>query len=92
MLWAWKAGPPPEMVHAGAYVGAMGMAYLIGAVLYSTRIPERFAPGRFDLVLSSHNIFHVLVVLGAYIHYHAAMISLKFRDNEVGCRPGTHHL
>lgn len=32
------------------------------------RVPERLSPGRFDLWGSSHQIFHVLVVLAAAVH------------------------
>ena len=47
----------------------MGATYLIGATIYALRIPERWYPGRFDVWLHSHQIFHIAVVLGAYIHY-----------------------
>ncbi|KAN0060360.1 hypothetical protein ACQY0O_007689 [Thecaphora frezii] len=46
-----------------------GALYVVGAVLYMLRIPERFAPGRFDLVGSSHQIFHCLILLAAAAHY-----------------------
>jgi adiponectin receptor len=39
----------------------MGTQYLLGALLYAARIPERYWPGWFDL-FGSHAIFHVLVV------------------------------
>ncbi|KAI1012459.1 hypothetical protein LB504_013139 [Fusarium proliferatum] len=32
------------------------------------RIPERFAPGHFDTWLSSHQIFHVLILCAMYMH------------------------
>jgi adiponectin receptor len=32
------------------------------------RIPERFKPGRFDIVGCSHQIFHILVVLATAVH------------------------
>jgi len=46
-----------------------GGAYLCGTVFYLSRFPERVAPGRFDLVLSSHNIWHMMVVVAACVHY-----------------------
>ncbi|SPO34754.1 related to Adiponectin receptor 1 [Pseudozyma flocculosa] len=46
-----------------------GALYVVGAVLYMLRVPERFAPGRFDLVGSSHQIFHCLILLAAAAHY-----------------------
>lgn len=51
----------------------MGTLYVFGAVLYGLRFPERFAPGRFDIVGHSHTIFHVCVVLAACAHYRALL-------------------
>ena len=48
----------------------MAFLYILGAVLYGLRIPERFLPGKFDLWFQSHQIFHVLVVFAAMVHYH----------------------
>lgn len=35
---------------------------------WQARVPERWAPGAFDIWGSSHQIFHVLVVLAAGAH------------------------
>lgn len=32
---------------------------------HQTRVPERFQPGRYDVWGSSHQIFHVLILLAA---------------------------
>ncbi|XP_045469164.1 adiponectin receptor protein isoform X4 [Harmonia axyridis] len=48
----------------------MGLLYIIGAVMYALRVPERFFPGKFDIWLHSHQIFHVFVLGGALVHYH----------------------
>lgn len=48
----------------------MGGLYILGAVLYGCRIPERFLPGKFDIWFQSHQIFHVLVIAAAFVHYH----------------------
>ncbi|KAF7509884.1 hypothetical protein GJ744_007395 [Endocarpon pusillum] len=32
--------------------------YITGAIIYATRMPERWMPGRFDLFGSSHQLFH----------------------------------
>lgn len=34
-----------------------GLVYLIGAVLYATRTPERFFPGRCDIAVSTQPFF-----------------------------------
>ncbi|KXZ46942.1 hypothetical protein GPECTOR_39g436 [Gonium pectorale] len=63
----------------------MGALYLIGALIYATRVPERWLPGRFDVWFHGHQIFHVLIVVAALIHYRAVMILLHWRDASGGC-------
>lgn len=52
-----------------------GFFYILGAVLYAMRIPERLvyvddgSPGIFDIYFQSHQIFHVLVLVAAYCHW-----------------------
>ena len=46
----------------------------MGAYIYAIAVPEKWKPGRFDVLWSSHNIFHILVVMGAYMHYRAALV------------------
>ncbi|XP_078177575.1 heptahelical transmembrane protein ADIPOR3-like isoform X2 [Carex rostrata] len=74
----------PEALHTTGYEVLMGLLYGLGALVYATRIPERWMPGKFDLAGHSHQLFHVLVVAGAYTHYHAGLVYLKWRDLE-GC-------
>lgn len=45
-----------------------GVFYFSGVVIYASKVPEKLAPGRFDIVGSSHQIFHVLVLCGAGAH------------------------
>ncbi len=52
------------------YTLIMAALYLTGALLYATRIPERFLPGKCDIWFQSHQIFHLLVVAAAFVHYH----------------------
>lgn len=47
---------------------------ILGALISATRIPERFFPGLFDLMLNSHNIMHCLVVLGG-LHMHCCFLT-----------------
>merc|ERR1711892_1122020 len=48
----------------------MGFLYITGALLYAFRIPERFFPGKVDILFDSHQIFHCFVIAGAFVHYH----------------------
>ncbi|KAL5416863.1 hypothetical protein PMIN03_001928 [Paraphaeosphaeria minitans] len=45
-----------------------GFLYILGAATYAARFPERVYPGRFDIWGSSHQVFHILVVLAAMSH------------------------
>ncbi|KAE9613080.1 hypothetical protein Lal_00027517 [Lupinus albus] len=70
----------PEVFHTTGYEILMGAFYGIGALVYATRIPERWMPGKFDIAGHSHQLFHVLVLAGAYTHYHAGLVYLRWRD------------
>ncbi|PSS30684.1 Heptahelical transmembrane protein [Actinidia chinensis var. chinensis] len=74
----------PEALHTTGYEVLMGLFYGIGALIYATRIPERWMPGKFDIAGHSHQLFHLFVVAGAYTHYHAGLVYLRWRDQE-GC-------
>jgi len=52
------------------WLALMGLLYVIGAVFYAFRVPERFFPGKFDIWFQSHQIFHVLVIAAAFVHFH----------------------
>ena len=45
----------------------------------ASRVPERLAPGKFDYAGSSHQIFHLLVVLGVYQFYDAMNLAYAHR-------------
>ncbi|GAB5372893.1 hypothetical protein AAMO2058_001703200 [Amorphochlora amoebiformis] len=64
------------------YLIAMGLFYLTGAAFYATRIPERFFPGSCvtDMLLSSHFIFHMLIIAGAVCHWMGSVYDLGHID------------
>ncbi|KAH7427524.1 hypothetical protein KP509_10G047900 [Ceratopteris richardii] len=74
----------PEALYTTLYEVAMGLFYGMGALVYAMRVPERWKPGRFDIAGHSHQLFHILVVAGAYTHYHAGLLYLQWRDTK-GC-------
>ncbi|XP_076926350.1 heptahelical transmembrane protein 1-like [Bidens hawaiensis] len=61
------------------FESAMGFSYLVGAMFYVSRVPEKWKPGWFDLVGHSHQIFHVFVVMGALAHYVSVLILYEYR-------------
>ena len=48
----------------------MGALYLTGAGIYSSRFPERCFPGKFDIFCQSHQLFHLFVVIAAFVHFY----------------------
>ncbi|PVU95122.1 hypothetical protein BB561_002005 [Smittium simulii] len=60
------------------YTTPMVLFYLFGAIIYGSRVPERWFPGKFDIWFHSHQIFHYFVVTAAYFHYFSVINSLKW--------------
>ncbi|KAF2749948.1 HlyIII-domain-containing protein [Sporormia fimetaria CBS 119925] len=47
------------------------LVYFVGALMYATKVPERWFPGMFDYVGCSHNLWHIAVLGGILFHYSA---------------------
>ncbi|KAG7096040.1 hypothetical protein E1B28_006721 [Marasmius oreades] len=62
-----------------------GFFYIGGALLYANRIPERFNPGAYDYLFHSHQIFHICVALGAYLHYVFISVALDHAYTRSKC-------
>ncbi|KAJ2648985.1 hypothetical protein IWW40_003529 [Coemansia sp. RSA 1250] len=60
------------------YVIGMCLLYITGTVIYSFKLPERYRPGKHDVFLHSHQIFHVFVVLAATLHYVGVVRALSW--------------
>ncbi|KAJ4463071.1 putative adiponectin receptor 1b [Paratrimastix pyriformis] len=61
----------------------MGGFYSVGCFFYLSRIPERFAPGKFDNWGHSHQLWHFFILAAAIYHYWA-MISLYADQAAIG--------
>ncbi|KAI6175641.1 Adiponectin receptor protein [Aphelenchoides bicaudatus] len=73
----------------------MAFFYLVGAFLYATRIPERFWPGKCDLVFQSHQLFHMCVVVAAFVHFYGiSEMAMNKLTNEcpIDGAPHTHSM
>ncbi|XP_071964890.1 adiponectin receptor protein-like isoform X2 [Antedon mediterranea] len=66
----------------------MGSLYIGGAVLYAARIPERLFPGKCDIWFQSHQIFHIMVIAAAFVHYHGLNLMAKYRERVGECDAG----
>ncbi|KAH8731458.1 adiponectin receptor protein 1 [Phaeosphaeriaceae sp. PMI808] len=70
-----------------APLGKSLTVYMTGALLYASKVPERWCPGLFDYVGCSHNIWHVAVLGGIIFHYMAmqTMFSSALQRAESSC-------
>lgn len=50
-------------------IGLMFLFYGGGVLIYVAKIPERWYPGHFDYWLHSHQIWHVMVLAAAVVHF-----------------------
>ncbi|KAJ5547620.1 hypothetical protein N7513_004854 [Penicillium frequentans] len=64
---------------------AEGLLLGLGAVVYTTRAPESLGPGKFDIFGSSHQIFHVLVVLATTLQLVGILSALDYNYHHRVC-------
>lgn len=69
------------------YLIAMGVCYLGGAVIYTFQIPERWAPGYFDYIGHSHQLWHCAIFFAIAVHYLGLLHMYEWRMTRV-CLPG----
>ncbi len=51
-----------------------GLLYIVGAVIYAMKWPECVNKhGKYDFIGNSHNIFHILIVLAALVHWYGSI-------------------
>ena len=58
--WAWAFYAP--IIKSVA-------VYLVGAIIYASKFPERWLPGWVDYAGGSHNLWHLAVLGGILFHY-----------------------
>ncbi|KAF9108581.1 hypothetical protein BGX29_010187 [Mortierella sp. GBA35] len=70
--------PMAQRAVALNYMFCMGAAYVVGALIYGSRMPECFFPGKFDHFAASHQIFHICVLIGCGIHFFGVTKAMTF--------------
>jgi len=60
------------------------LMYIIGIILYITRFPESYWSGKFDIIGSSHQLFHIFVLLGGLTSLYAVLKTM-YSDNKLIC-------
>uniref|UniRef100_A0A9J7WXF7 Progestin and adipoQ receptor family member Vb n=2 Tax=Cyprinus carpio TaxID=7962 RepID=A0A9J7WXF7_CYPCA len=58
------------------------LAYLT-AFLFATHLPERLAPGRFDYIGHSHQLFHVCAIIGTHFQMKAIEADMVLRRSQL---------
>jgi adiponectin receptor len=76
--------PAMEQQMSLSWVILHGATYIFGAFLYAARWPERSFPERFDILGSSHQIFHLCVVLAAGTHLYGMAKAFDFHHTGLG--------
>ncbi|XP_046397852.1 progestin and adipoQ receptor family member 4 [Ischnura elegans] len=78
-------GDPSAMVHVVLQDAVSAVGGAIGAM----HVPEKWMPGRVDLILNSHNIMHLLVVSAVYCMHHATVRDLLWMSSASPCGVGS---
>lgn len=74
-------GSPEALIH----IILQDLIAVIGATIGALRIPEKWIPGRLDLVLNSHNVMHVMVVLAVCSMHTATLKDLAWMSDPSTC-------
>ncbi|KAM8814725.1 membrane progestin receptor delta isoform 2-T2 [Rhynchonycteris naso] len=53
---------------------------LLTGFLFTSHLPERLAPGRFDYIGHSHQLFHICAVLGTHFQLEAVLADMESRQ------------
>ena len=60
-----------------------GISYVLGGLIYTLRVPEKYVKNKFDYFGASHQFLHCFVVLGFVLHYLGCLDSYYYRiDNK----------
>ncbi|KAJ0107652.1 hypothetical protein J7T55_010257 [Diaporthe amygdali] len=81
-------GLPTMMRQSGMpYYLAEGGLLCLGVSVYATRFPESVWPGKFDIYGSSHQIFHLLVVLATVTQLVGLLAAFDYNYQNRACLP-----
>ncbi|KAI5866418.1 hemolysin-III related-domain-containing protein [Durotheca rogersii] len=67
-----------------SWVLLQGFLYIFGAFLYAVRWPERSFPRTFDIWGSSHQLFHILILLAAVSHFNGMVKAFDYHHSVLG--------
>lgn len=67
------------------YFSISTFTFLVALLIFAFRIPEKCKPGFYDIVFHSHQLFHILTVLGSFVLY-LGFINVMNKDNSIICQ------
>lgn len=59
---------------------------VLGGFVGALRVPEKWVPGRLDLLANSHHIMHVVVVYAVYHLHQGAVLDLVWLSGNTTCQ------
>ncbi|XP_064120384.1 progestin and adipoQ receptor family member 4-like isoform X1 [Macrobrachium nipponense] len=62
---------------------------VLGGFVGALRIPEKWVPGRLDLLANSHHIMHVVVVYAVYHLHQGAVLDMVWLSGNITCQYDT---
>ncbi|KAK7067962.1 Progestin and adipoQ receptor member 4, partial [Halocaridina rubra] len=68
-----------EQIHAD-------LLAVLGGFIGALRIPEKWVPGRLDLLANSHHIMHVVVVYAVYHLHQGAVLDMVWLSGNTTCQ------
>lgn len=79
----WYMIAEPDFVNSIYLVVLQGLLYVLGALIYALRVPEKYWAGKCDLWPQSHQIFHVFVTAAAVVHFGSIYRMIQLRQNVI---------
>lgn len=61
---------------------------VLGGFVGALRVPEKWIPGRLDLLANSHHIMHVVVVYAVYHLHQGAVLDMVWLSGNSTCSLG----
>jgi adiponectin receptor len=58
---------------------------MIGMIIYTLHLPEKYFPKKFDYLGASHQIWHISIILAIYFGYEMAISGFNSTNNNLSC-------
>ncbi len=67
------------------FIGSTLAISIFGIILYTLRLPERIHRDYFNIIGSSHTLFHITTIIAAYLYYVALMELFNYYQKYINC-------